>query len=908
MRLNSLILGLPLAGSALAANLDPRQSTRIGESDEGTAPVAKSFIIEYSRAAVRRRQESLASDDNITVVKTFETDIFSGISVETDTHNIDSLLRLPDVVNVWLNEEVRLAPIEVHRQFSDDAAAADYSTHNATGVSKLHDQGYFGKGVKIGVVDTGIYYLHEALGSGIGPGFKVEGGYDFVGNGFWPSEPAEPSDDPLDYGGHGTHVAGIIAGQTGFWKGVAPEATLYAYKVFSQSPSTTTSVLIEAFLRAYEDGCDIITASIGGANGWSNNLWAEVASRLVEEGVVVTISAGNSGAAGPFFGTSGGSGRNVVTVASLRTELFPASPFEATFSLDGESNTTKVGYLPATFYFPPSVAGWPIVPLTLDTSVVDDACQPFGEDGPDLTGKVALVRRGTCNFAVKQQNVAALGAEYVLIYTDDRPIVTPSTDHETTLLGMVTAEAGGAIIGTILAGGNVTADFSVNPEEVVGLEYPAGGLPSTFTSWSALYDLQIKPDIAAPGGDIFSAYPNGEYAVTSGTSMACPYVAGVAALWISAYGGREVHGKGYAKELGERIISSGTSVPWSDGTETDYGHIAPVAQVGNGLVNAFKVLKYDTALRFDKIALNDTRYFSRYHDVTVTNNGEEAVTYTFSAEHGAGVETVGWLPTVTGGFTKRLKRFVELVPIDLEVDISFPRAFTLQPGESRTVSVNFRNPDTLGWNATALPLYSGKVIVSGSNGERLSVPFLGLGADLKRQTDPIYHNGYPFSVSGVNNVDINQDSSYSFDLSVDAQDFPKVYNRINWGSRQVRWDIFEAGWRERNWKYPPVEGENGYIGPAAGWSSAGSVAVFNPAIHNPNTTFTFPITDVYRNAETTAIEFRYYWFGKLGNGSLIANGRYKMRFATLKPFGNPHAADNWDVFHTPEIEVTGQHY
>jgi subtilisin family serine protease len=70
----------------------------------------------------------------------------------------------------------------------------------------------------------------------------------------WPLTPIAPDDDPTDTRGHGTHVAGIIAGKTDFWQGVAPEATLYAYKVFSTQPSTSTAVLIDSFIRAYEDG------------------------------------------------------------------------------------------------------------------------------------------------------------------------------------------------------------------------------------------------------------------------------------------------------------------------------------------------------------------------------------------------------------------------------------------------------------------------------------------------------------------------------------------------------------------------------------------------------------------------------------------------------------------------------
>ncbi len=297
-----------------------------------------------------------------------------------------------------------------------------------------------------------------------------------------------------------------------------------------------------------------------------------------------------------------------------------------------------------------------------------------------------MVRRGTCTFTTKQQNLAALGAEYILIYNSQVALVTPFTDDYDSLIALISADAGAAIIGTVKAGGNVTADFSLNPELVVGLDDPSGGRPSAFTSWGALYDLQIKPDIAAPGGNIFSTYLDNTFALLSGTSMACPYVAGVAALYIGAHGGRSVHGKPFAKSLSKRIISSGKALPWSDGTATNFGYSASVAQVGNGLIDAFKVVNYTTSLEFEKIALNDTSRFSRYHDVAVTNTGDKAVTYTFKGEASAGVEILGFYPLLTTNDDARLKSFSELTPTKLEVGITFPRSFTLQPGQSKTVT------------------------------------------------------------------------------------------------------------------------------------------------------------------------------------------------------------------------------
>jgi hypothetical protein len=138
--------------------------------------------------------------------------------------------------------------------------------------------------------------------------------------------------------------------------------------------------------------------------------------------------------------------------------------------------------------------------------------------------------------------------------------------------------------------------------------------------------------------------------------------------------------------LHRRIIASGMSLPWSDGTATNYGFSASVGQVGNGLINAFKVVNYTTDIEFEKFALNDTHHFSRYHDLTVTNGGSQDVTYKLSHEPAAGVEMVGWFPLAPTTGQKRLKKFTELVPMSLPVEVSLPRDFTLKPGQSKTVS------------------------------------------------------------------------------------------------------------------------------------------------------------------------------------------------------------------------------
>jgi subtilisin family serine protease len=97
------------------------------------------------------------------VVRTFKTDIFSGLSIESDDENVDSLQGLVDVSQAWSVSKIQLDPIAPTAKFSDDAAAGNYSVHAYTGVDKMHAAGILGKGATVAIVDTGTYYLHPAV-------------------------------------------------------------------------------------------------------------------------------------------------------------------------------------------------------------------------------------------------------------------------------------------------------------------------------------------------------------------------------------------------------------------------------------------------------------------------------------------------------------------------------------------------------------------------------------------------------------------------------------------------------------------------------------------------------------------------------------------------------------------------
>lgn len=156
--------------------------------------------------------KEIISQLGVTVSKRLRSAVFNGVSIQATKSSPETLQDLPQVVRAWRSNRVKLLPSVDVTAFSDGAEAANYSVNGMCGVDKVHASGVYGKGVKVAVVDTGVDYTHPAvsrpslglhevskvtqslsmpqaltkrlqLGGGFGPGFKVAGGYDVVGNG-----------------------------------------------------------------------------------------------------------------------------------------------------------------------------------------------------------------------------------------------------------------------------------------------------------------------------------------------------------------------------------------------------------------------------------------------------------------------------------------------------------------------------------------------------------------------------------------------------------------------------------------------------------------------------------------------------------------------------------------------------
>jgi subtilisin family serine protease len=274
----------------------PALDTFIVEFRDAPAALAKKSI--NYRAALTRFRADLTAISRQAEVRHEYFRVLNGAAVRASRAELAAIARLPYVKAVHPDVEVHTMAGPAVTQVNADAFWSAYSTR--------------GKGVVVAIIDTGVDYTHDALGNGFGPGHKVAGGYDFVND----------DNDPFDDNGHGTHVAGIIAGDSTVITGIAPDATLMAFKVLRASGSGTESDVIAAIERATDpngdgdtsDHVDVANLSLGGAGG-PDDPGSRAIDNATRLGVVFCIAAGNSGR---YHGVSSpGTARSAITVGAV---------------------------------------------------------------------------------------------------------------------------------------------------------------------------------------------------------------------------------------------------------------------------------------------------------------------------------------------------------------------------------------------------------------------------------------------------------------------------------------------------------------------------------------------------------------------------------------------------------------
>lgn len=356
-----------------------------------------------------------------------------------------------------------------------------------------------GSNIKIGIIDTGVDYTHKELGGGKFPNSKVVGGYDFADN----------DSDPMDYDGHGTHVAGIAAGSE---KGIAKDAKIYAYKVFSKNnTSTTSSLIIRALDQAIKDKCDVVNISIGLQNGVakSDDPLSQAVRNAVTAGVTVVAAAGNNGVQSEFFQYP------ITSPASVDVAIGVGASSDGMTGIINTYGKKILGQYPNES--PDFKDGqYQIVYCGLGRK------EDF--QGIDVRGKVALIERGQIYFGDKDLNAKDAGAVGVIVYNNvsGMPKITLISQDNPSRNDFI------PFLFVSFTDGQFLKEH-IN--EVINISNEYGlGLIAEFSSAGPTSDFYLKPDLVAPGVNINSTYLNNSYVEMSGTSMASPVVAGAVAL------------------------------------------------------------------------------------------------------------------------------------------------------------------------------------------------------------------------------------------------------------------------------------------------------------------------------------------------------------------------------------------
>ncbi|KAG0311342.1 hypothetical protein BGZ99_010240, partial [Dissophora globulifera] len=531
MKIITILSALAAATLVSAGKL---HKIKASETSESTI-VPGAYIVQYEPHV----NHATASNNLRTHQVGFKTrnqyTMFNGAAITiTSNHDGEAIAAIPGVKHVWPVTLYSLPKAKPSIKEPTDPEVT--SDHHMTGVDVVHSQYKFtGKGIKIGVVDSGVDYKHPAFAAKganagcfarYGKNCRVAYGWDFVGDNFTGSNTPVPDSDPMDCQGHGTHVAGIVGANAlnisvaplppQPFVGVAPDVTLGAYRIFGCDGGTNSAVIMAAMELAFNDGMDVVNMSFGSGSSFQTNPISVLGETLSANGMMVVAQAGDDGEDGVWSVSDTGLGESASSVASVENNyrLYQTITY-------GEVNRPFFSFVPITL--DPAT----IYPFVNGDGELLTACGHTAFDGIDVVGKVVLILGTTddCSLNVRAAAAKGNGAVGLLIQT-----ASLSFSNEPGLagfsVGAIDFQTSQEIVATFLNEDPQTlASFSAG---VYSFPVEGGGLPSAFSSYGPDGELRSKPDLAAPGGDILSTYPlaKGAYTVLSGTSMATPYIAG----------------------------------------------------------------------------------------------------------------------------------------------------------------------------------------------------------------------------------------------------------------------------------------------------------------------------------------------------------------------------------------------
>lgn len=719
------------AASASAAGL----STARRITDSVTAAAFKQIATDQ-HARVRAQQASVAP--NLAALGARELGrvqvAHNAIAVRVTASQLAQIAALPGVASVR-------PVLHYERALSE--------TVPYVGASAVQTSGFDGAGVRVAVLDSGVDYTHRNLGGpgtaaayeaaygtgpadprnttrdGLFPTAKVVDGFDFVGE-QWPNcapgtDCRTEDPDPIDFDGHGTHVADIIAGRSadGTHKGVAPGASLVAVKVCSSVASACNGVaLLKAMDFALDpdgdgdlnDAVDVINMSLGSNYGQIEDDLSQASANAVKLGVVVVAAAGNA-ANRPYIVSSPSTGLGVISVAQTQVPSAKAFPLQ----VNSPAAITGIYANTQTLDFAPVGAG-----VTGDVAFVGRGCPAGSINGtnPDdpyvanPAGKVVLIDRGACAVSLKIDRAAKGGAIGVLI-----GLVAPGDaisfsygGGDTFVPSLVIQQSLSNAIKAQLAAGQ-TVNVSISPAAAISL---AGSMASSSARGPAVSTQHIKPEIAAPGASVSAEVGtgNGETAF-GGTSGATPMVAGAAALLLQAHPAR-------SPELIKAMLMNSAETAVYTNPALLPGQLAPITRIGAGELRVDRALAL-TAAAWEREAKSAALSFGAVEvpatltvrkKLRIENFASTQRTFTitpsfrYASDQASGAVTVLVAGSVTIGAKGR-----EDIDVTLIIDGSKLPTWTLNGGSQGGNGAGLNGPE-----------YDGFITLT-SGTEKLSVPW-----------------------------------------------------------------------------------------------------------------------------------------------------------------------------------------
>ena len=501
--------------------------------------------LEQNRKSVKK--SLVQSGMDFTVKREYST-IMNGLAVEANVADLDAIKQTDGVKDAFVAEFYSLPePIDTYSSGGVSAIGGDI----------VGDLGFTGKNSAVAILDTGLDLSHPAFSSVNTPKYSKEDIESVIKNNKMTIGKLNVSkvyiNDKIPYaydyadvdtnvsGGesHGTHVAGIVgANSGGVVEGVAPDAQLFIMKVFGDSSGGAYD---DDILAALDDsvkfGVDVINMSLGSTAGFSESAYKsmrEIYNRVKNSGIALYCAAGNE-----YSSTYENAAGNDLPKATEPDNGVVASPstYEAALSVASMNNieTTSIYLLSngrkIRYNDTAEKESDRLISLSGTFEYVDcgiGATTDFSDK--NLKGKIALIQRAgeengeVLTFAQKESNAKNAGALAAIIYDNvDGALINMSTDNKIPCVFISKTD------GEYLCG-QPDKKLSVSKDYVDTFKDNYSGKMSDFSSWGVTSDLKLKPEITAPGGDIYSTLPNGLYGNMSGTSMASPHMAGAAAV------------------------------------------------------------------------------------------------------------------------------------------------------------------------------------------------------------------------------------------------------------------------------------------------------------------------------------------------------------------------------------------